>query len=171
MFIATFEPIEMLNDRLKLRLGLWCCKKWLYVRFRSVYSGKPDVIYQSAEPIRGDAEPRPTTCFEFVSSAICAPRKIRCAPLWRYALCRRHRASRSPISVSLWIRGWKKAHSKKSARNPRYRWIGQLSHGKTRERLARSDLVCITSEMEGSSNVLSEALASRVPVSPRRFPD
>ena len=36
--------------------------------------------------------------------------------------------------------------------------------GKTRQRLARSHLVCITSKMEGSSNVLSEALASRVPV-------
>ncbi len=49
-------------------------------------------------------------------------------------------------------------------RNPRYRWIGQLSHKKTRESLARSDLVCISSKMEGSSNVLSEALASGVPV-------
>ena len=48
--------------------------------------------------------------------------------------------------------------------NPRYRWIGQLSHRKTRERLARSDLVCITSKIEGSSNVLSESLASGVPV-------
>jgi putative glycosyltransferase (TIGR04348 family) len=49
-------------------------------------------------------------------------------------------------------------------RNPRYRWIGQLPHKKTRERLARSRLLCITSKMEGSSNVLSEALASGVPV-------
>lgn len=48
--------------------------------------------------------------------------------------------------------------------NPRYRWIGQLSHRKTRDALARSDLLCITSRMEGSSNVLSEALASGVPV-------
>lgn len=50
------------------------------------------------------------------------------------------------------------------ARNPRYRWIGALSHRRTRERLALSDLACITSEIEGSSNVLSEALASDVPV-------
>jgi putative glycosyltransferase (TIGR04348 family) len=51
-----------------------------------------------------------------------------------------------------------------TALNRRYRWIGQLSHRETREQLARSDLVCITSKMEGSSNVLSEALASGVPV-------
>jgi putative glycosyltransferase (TIGR04348 family) len=49
-------------------------------------------------------------------------------------------------------------------RNPRYRWIGQLSHRRTRTQLASSDLVCITSKIEGSSNVLSEALASGVPV-------
>jgi putative glycosyltransferase (TIGR04348 family) len=51
-----------------------------------------------------------------------------------------------------------------AARNPRYRWIGQLSHARTRRFLARSQLVCITSKMEGSSNVLSEALATGVPV-------
>jgi len=49
-------------------------------------------------------------------------------------------------------------------RNPRYRWLGQLSHRKTRALLAASKLVAITSKMEGSSNVLSEALASGVPV-------
>jgi len=49
-------------------------------------------------------------------------------------------------------------------RNPRYHWRGQLSHRKTRALLAGSKLVTITSKMEGSSNVLSEALASGVPV-------
>jgi putative glycosyltransferase (TIGR04348 family) len=53
---------------------------------------------------------------------------------------------------------------REAARNGRYRWLGALSHKKTREYLAQSDLLCITSTMEGSSNVLSEALASGVPV-------
>jgi glycosyltransferase involved in cell wall biosynthesis len=51
-----------------------------------------------------------------------------------------------------------------SDRNPRYRWLGELSHSKTRQVLAQSNLTVITSHMEGSSNVLSEALASAVPV-------
>jgi len=59
---------------------------------------------------------------------------------------------------------------REAARNPRYRWIGQLSHRKTRSLLARSHLVCITSKMEGSSNVLSEALASGVPVITTKIP-
>jgi glycosyltransferase involved in cell wall biosynthesis len=57
-----------------------------------------------------------------------------------------------------------------AARNPRYRWLGQLPHRKTRELLARSDLVCVTSKMEGSSNVLSEALACSVPVIATKIP-
>jgi putative glycosyltransferase (TIGR04348 family) len=48
--------------------------------------------------------------------------------------------------------------------NPRYRWIGELPHGTTRRILAANHLLVITSRMEGSSNVLSEALASNVPV-------
>jgi putative glycosyltransferase (TIGR04348 family) len=55
-------------------------------------------------------------------------------------------------------------------RNKRYRWIGQLSHRGARNALARSDLACITSKMEGSSNVLSEALASGVPVIATKIP-
>jgi glycosyltransferase involved in cell wall biosynthesis len=55
-------------------------------------------------------------------------------------------------------------------RNCRYRWIGEVSHGKTRSILAGSHLLAITSRMEGSSNVLSEALASGVPVIASKIP-
>ena len=56
------------------------------------------------------------------------------------------------------------------ARNPRYRWIGELAHKRARQILAQSDLTVITSRMEGSSNVLSEALACAVPVIASRIP-
>ena len=49
-------------------------------------------------------------------------------------------------------------------RNPRYRWIGELPHWKARRFLAGSDLLALTSVMEGSANVLSEAISSSVPV-------
>ena len=54
--------------------------------------------------------------------------------------------------------------------NPRYRWLGELSHGRSQKLLAGSHLTVISSTMEGSSNVLSEALASRVPVLATRIP-
>ncbi|HUC99115.1 MAG TPA: selenoneine biosynthesis selenosugar synthase SenB, partial [Candidatus Polarisedimenticolaceae bacterium] len=55
-------------------------------------------------------------------------------------------------------------------RNPRYRWVGELPHKKTRQILAQSDVTVITSRIEGSSNVLSEALACAVPVIASRIP-
>jgi putative glycosyltransferase (TIGR04348 family) len=51
-----------------------------------------------------------------------------------------------------------------TVRNNRYRWLGELPHSKTRQMLTRSHLLVITSLVEGSANVLSEALASAVPV-------
>jgi glycosyltransferase involved in cell wall biosynthesis len=55
-------------------------------------------------------------------------------------------------------------------KNPRYQWVGELPHGKTQRILAQSDLTVITSRMEGSSNVLSEALACAVPVIASKIP-
>ena len=91
-------------------------------------------------------------------------KRIRCGRRWPCAICR----SESRIVVTHVGLALDKAIEQEVEaevkRNPRYRWLGQLSHRKTRALLAGSKLVTITSKMEGSSNVLSEALASGVPV-------
>jgi putative glycosyltransferase (TIGR04348 family) len=46
-----------------------------------------------------------------------------------------------------------------AAENPRYRWLGEVPHARTRRLVAGSHLLTITSLMEGSSNILCEALA------------
>ena len=124
---------------------------------------KTRVIYQSAEPIRASRS-RANGIFD-----VCVVGHLRGEkdPL-RAAMAVRDLPSKSRIQVThiglALDPRLEKTAKQEIRRNPRYRWIGHLSHGKTRQRLARSDLVCITSKMEGSSNVLSEALASRVPV-------
>lgn len=50
------------------------------------------------------------------------------------------------------------------ASNPRYRWLGNLPHGATRQRLKRSHAMVIASRMEGGANVVIEAVTSGVPV-------
>ena len=49
-------------------------------------------------------------------------------------------------------------------KNPRYEWLGELSHTRTMQRLARSRLLVLSSKMEGGANVVSEAVSMDVPV-------
>lgn len=133
------------------------------------FQRKTHVIYQSAEPVRR-RQPNRTACFR-----VCVIGHLRAEkdPLRAaFAVRRLPQSSRiqlTHVGLALDPRLEQSARDE-VARNPRYRWVGQLSHGKTRELLARSHLVCITSRMEGSSNVLSEALASGVPVLASRIP-
>ncbi len=48
--------------------------------------------------------------------------------------------------------------------NPRYRWVGELPRWKALRTLARSRLLVLSSTMEGGANVVSEAIATGVPV-------
>src|SRR5207245_6228715 len=54
--------------------------------------------------------------------------------------------------------------------NPRYVWVGELPRWKARRLIARGRVLCITSEMEGGANVLSEAVAAGTPVLGSRIP-
>jgi putative glycosyltransferase (TIGR04348 family) len=131
---------------------------------------KTQVIYQSAEAIRTGTRKRSAGFFD-----VCVIGHLRQEkdPL-RTAFAVRDLPAASRIQVThvgqaLDARLGAAAKAE-AARNPRYHWIGQLSHRRTRAKMAASDLVCITSKMEGSSNVLSEALASDVPVVASKIP-
>lgn len=50
------------------------------------------------------------------------------------------------------------------ATNPRYRWLGEVPQAEALRRMASSHLLAVTSRHEGGANVVSEALASSVPV-------
>lgn len=49
-------------------------------------------------------------------------------------------------------------------RNPRYVWLGDLSHERALRLLAGSHLLAVTSVLEGGANVVSEAIATGVPI-------
>ncbi|HVA38788.1 MAG TPA: selenoneine biosynthesis selenosugar synthase SenB [Candidatus Dormibacteraeota bacterium] len=53
---------------------------------------------------------------------------------------------------------------REGARNPRYRWMGELDHAAARRLLASSRLLVLSSRSEGGANVISEALVDGVPI-------
>jgi glycosyltransferase involved in cell wall biosynthesis len=53
---------------------------------------------------------------------------------------------------------------------PRWRWLGALSHGEARRRIARSHLLVLSSRMEGGANVICEAVMTGTPVLASRIP-
>jgi putative glycosyltransferase (TIGR04348 family) len=130
--------------------------------------GKTRVIYQSALRVRGPE--RRNNVFK-----VCVIGHFRAEkdPL-RTALAARSLPATSKIHVVQMGRALNEHYDKRAraeaARNPRYRWLGELPHWKTRRLLAGSHLLSLTSRMEGSANVLSEAIASSVPVVASKIP-
>ncbi|KPF68494.1 glycosyl transferase family 1 [beta proteobacterium AAP99] len=59
---------------------------------------------------------------------------------------------------------WAKAAELCMARQPRYRWLGGLPHGATRERMTRASVLVHASRLEGGAHVVIEALRSGLPV-------
>ena len=56
------------------------------------------------------------------------------------------------------------------AREPRYRWLGALPHGRALAWLARSHVLVVSSVMEGGANVIAEAARIGTPVLASRVP-
>jgi putative glycosyltransferase (TIGR04348 family) len=149
---------------LELATRLVALQKMALVELPKRFHLKTRIIYQSAEPYERQAPRASKRVFQ-----VCLIGHLREEkdPL-RAALAVRRLPSESRIRVvhlglALDPRLEKQARAE-AADNRRYRWLGERPHWKTRQILARSDLAVITSRMEGSSNVLSEALASSVPV-------
>lgn len=55
-------------------------------------------------------------------------------------------------------------------REPRYRWLGALPHGRALGWLARSHVLVVSSAMEGGANVIAEAARLGTPVLASRVP-
>ena len=124
---------------------------------------KTRVIYQSASPYPGRPGDRSR---QFTVAAVGHMRPEK--DPFRTAMAVRSLPSSSRIRVmhigAALSEGMARRAERERVRNPRYRWLGELPHWKTRQQMARSHLLSITSHMEGSCNVLCEALASGVPV-------
>ena len=123
---------------------------------------KTSVIFQSAEPVQG--KPPPKSYFR-----VCQVGNLRREKdPFQTAMASRLLPTSSRICIwhvgKALSRQMEQRANTENNRNARYRWVGPLSYGKTQALIASSHLVALTSRIEGSSNVLCEALASAVPV-------
>ena len=133
------------------------------------YRPKARVIYQSAECSMRSLQP-PVTYFKVCVVGHLRPEKdpLRAAKAVR-GLPEASRIRIVHIGTAL-DEKMKRQAVRESEVNPRYRWLGGLPRWKTLRHIASSNLVAITSRIEGSSNVLSESLACSVPVVASRIP-
>jgi putative glycosyltransferase (TIGR04348 family) len=149
---------------LEIATGLVALQQMAFNELPKRFHSKTRVIYQSAEPYRRQPRRRVKRFFQVCLIGHLREEKdpLRAAMAVR-RLPPESRIRLVHIGLALDTHLEKLARAE-AAHNPRYRWVGGLSHGKTRRVQAESDLAVITSRIEGSSNVLSEALASSVPV-------
>lgn len=124
---------------------------------------KVRVIYQSAERI-APAHPPDPGVFQVCVLAHLRPVKD---PL-RAAQAARLLPPDSRIQVvhagAAMSREMREEAQEEEGRNLRYRWLGDLPRSEALRLLARSRLLALTSRLEGGANVVTEALASGVPV-------
>jgi putative glycosyltransferase (TIGR04348 family) len=126
------------------------------------FRSKTRVIYQSARTI--ERSPPLQSCFELVVSGHL---RIEKDP-FRAAAAAAHLPPESRIRITHVGRALTAQMEAEAqawvAREPRYRWRGELPHSRALRVLARSRAMVISSRMEGGANVVSEALTIGVPV-------
>lgn len=124
---------------------------------------KSRVIFQSSQP--STSPPAKLTRF-FEVSVVGHLRPVK--DPFRAALAARRLSASSRVRVvhlggALTINMERQALQEMS-RNPRYRWLGPVPHRECQRRLARSRITVLSSESEGGSVVIAEAIVNNVPI-------
>ena len=126
------------------------------------------VIYQSAKPLAARCPPK--SLFR-----VCVAGHLREEkdPL-RAAMAVRELPATSRLQVDAFGKAhtseWATAAEAEAARNPRYRWHGEIGHARLRQVYRRSQLLVLSSRMEGGANVVSEAVVAGLPIIASEIP-
>mgnify|MGYP001812074735 CR=1 FL=1 len=126
------------------------------------YEDKLRVIFQSAKPLTGHQAPK-----RFFRACMAGHLREEKDPL-RPALAVRDLPVHSRIRIDAYGKAhtpeWAALAAAEAVRNPRYHWHGEIGHAKLRQVYRRSNLLVLSSRMEGGANVVSEAVMAGLPV-------
>ncbi|BDG07882.1 selenoneine biosynthesis selenosugar synthase SenB [Anaeromyxobacter paludicola] len=124
--------------------------------------GKVRVIYQSARPVAPLAPPEGA----FRVCLLAHLREVKDPLLAARAVSRLPASSRvSLVHLGAALDPADAARAAEAAAaEPRYRWLGDRPRREALRTLAGSRLLLVTSRLEGGANVVTEAIANRVPV-------
>ena len=127
---------------------------------------KARVVYQCAAPNYPDT-PRTTSTTD--SFAVCVVGHLR--PVkdpFRAAMAARRLPSSSRIRILHFGEALSDSMAARARaeqkRNKRYRWFGLVPRPKVRQRMSQADLLVVSSKHEGGANVISEGVASDLPI-------
>lgn len=140
---------------------------------------KISVVYQSARPLVRKTKP----------SARLVVRSVRAIPRFEVCVIGHLRAEKDPLRAAWAARllpdssrarvtqlgqaigpEWERKAKAEARTNARYRWLGEVAHGRVRAIMGRSRVMVISSVMEGGANVVSEAAMAGLPVLASRIP-
>lgn len=128
-----------------------------------IYRNKINVIYQSADNIKR----KTTKNKRYFNVCVIGHLREEKDPL-RTAYAARKLPEHSRIMVKQYGKAhtpvWADRAKKEMQANPRYTWYGEVPHWKINQLYASSDLMVLSSKMEGGANVISEACAAGLPV-------
>jgi putative glycosyltransferase (TIGR04348 family) len=159
---------EAARESLKLAKALIVLQEKGPEELEPRHRAKTHVVYQSAKPVK--RQPPTKRYFD-----VCVIGHLRDEKdPFRTALAARLLPPTSHVRVTHTGRPYNDEFARRAqleaSENPRYRWIGEVLPWKARRALARSRLLAQTSVMEGGANVVSEALATGVPVIASNIP-
>jgi putative glycosyltransferase (TIGR04348 family) len=148
---------------MELADALVCLHDQVHRDIPSRFRPKLHVIHQSAKPLPGRKAPAK----RHFNVCVIGHLREEKDPL-RAALAARRLALTSRIRVihagKAIDQSWVRKAEAEMARNPRYRWLGDVPGWQVRRLMGRSRLMVISSRMEGGANVVSEAIVAGLPV-------
>lgn len=150
---------------------------------KASWRAKTRVIYQSVSEVRTGAAHQKKPALADASSSprerrtfdVCIVGHLRAVKdPFRAALAARHLPSESRIRILQMggaMTGAMAARARAEMRvNPRYHWLGELTRRRVWRTLSRSQLLVLSSKLEGGANILSEAIVAGAPVVASRIP-